>query len=112
MIYVVNKYGHKPTERDIYIGRGSPLGNPYTSIKDRKTKAEHVCDSREESISNYRGYIDRELKNNNRQIAGELNRIWQFAMTGDVYLVCFCAPKPCHGDVVKEIVSQKLPANE
>jgi hypothetical protein len=32
MITVVNKYKHTPTENDVYIGRGSALGNPFTSI--------------------------------------------------------------------------------
>lgn len=50
MIYVVNKHKHTPTETDVYIGRGSDLGNPYTSIKDGKTKARYVVDSREESV--------------------------------------------------------------
>lgn len=27
MINVVNKYKHQPTDNDVYIGRGSPLGN-------------------------------------------------------------------------------------
>jgi len=39
MITVVNKYKHVPTRDDVYIGRGSILGNPYSSIKDRDTKA-------------------------------------------------------------------------
>lgn len=110
MIYVVNKYRHSNTnrDRDIYIGRGSPLGNPYTSIKGRQTKALYTCDNREESIQKYREYLEEQIRINNREIADALNKVWKLARTGDVYLVCFCAPKPCHGDVIKELVSQRL----
>ena len=44
---VVNKY---KSEYDVYIGRGSPWGNPFTHIKDKTTKAEFIVDTREESI--------------------------------------------------------------
>ncbi len=28
--------------------------------------------------------------------------------TGDVYLICFCAPALCHGDNIKKIIEEKL----
>jgi hypothetical protein len=42
MITVVNKYKHISGDNDVYIGCGSVLGNPFTSIKDiidKKKKA-------------------------------------------------------------------------
>lgn len=108
MIQVVSKYKHTPTESDIYIGRGSPLGNPYTSIQDRKTKAEHVCSSREESVANFRNYLLERIEMKDKTITTALNKIWKLAKNGDVYLVCFCKPKSCHGDVIKEIIEKKL----
>jgi hypothetical protein len=108
VIHVVSKYKHKPTDNDFYIGRGSPLGNPYTSIKDRKTKAEYVCDSRDESIERYEIYINEQIKNKNKDICSVLNNIYLKALTGDVYLVCFCHPKSCHGDIIKKIVEEKI----
>ena len=62
MIKVVNKYKHTATKNDIYIGRGSVLGNPFTSIQDRKTKAEFVCNSREESISSFESFLCEKIK--------------------------------------------------
>jgi hypothetical protein len=100
----VNKYKHPPTVCDVYIGRGSPLGNPFTSIKDKQTKAKEVCDSREESVRKYRIWLMGEIEKKNPLITNELNRIWKLSKQGDVFLVCFCKPKLCHGDVIKEIV--------
>jgi tryptophan synthase alpha subunit len=34
----------------------------------------------------------------------ELQRIKNLAEKQDVNLVCFCAPKSCHGDIIKEII--------
>jgi hypothetical protein len=49
MIKVVNKYSHIPTSNDIYIGRGSILGNPYTHLPIKNTKAFIQYKTREES---------------------------------------------------------------
>lgn len=108
MIFVVNKYKHKPTENDVYIGRGSPLGNPFTSIKTKQTKAEVVCDSREESISKYREYINEKITKKDHNVCNELNKIYLISRSKDVNLVCYCHPKSCHGNIIKEIIESKL----
>ena len=108
MILVVNKHKHSPTENDVYIGRGSILGNPYTSIKGKKTKAKFFCDSREESIKSFEKYIREKIENKDKVVCEELNRIWKLAKEGEVNLVCFCKPKSCHGDVIKNIIEEKL----
>ena len=107
MITVVNKYKHTPTNNDIYIGRGSALGNPFTSIQTGNTKAKFVCNTREESIENFREYIIQELESN-QQIKNAFNDIYIMARNGDVNLVCFCKPKSCHGDIIKQIIEEKL----
>lgn len=40
MIKVIHKKDTDKYNNVIYIGRGSNLGNPYTSIKNRETLAE------------------------------------------------------------------------
>lgn len=111
MIKVINKHKHisNNTSVDFYIGRGSPLGNPYTSIQDRKTKAEFVCSSREESISCYKEYLTKKISKKDKLICDKLNKIYLTAKSGkDVNLICFCKPKPCHGDIIKELIESKL----
>jgi hypothetical protein len=109
MIIVVNKYKHVPTQNDFYIGRGSPLGNPFTGSKElAKTKATVQCETPEIAIAACREYLQRAIANKDDVICAELNRIWLKAKTGDVYLVCFCSPKPCHGDIIKHLIESKL----
>lgn len=111
MIRIVNKRTHKPTKNDFYIGRGSPLGNPYTS-KNSPTKADFTCDTPEQSVTLFEEYLIKKIKNKDVKICNELNKIWKSAKKGDVNLVCYCAkinePFICHGNIVKKIIEQKL----
>lgn len=97
MTKVVNK---KDEDFDVYIGRGSPWGNPFSSKEG--TKAEIVCSSRAEAIAMYEkwilGLVD---------VPGlrppEIGYIRK-ALT-DRVLGCFCKPRACHGDILAKICS-------
>lgn len=104
MITVVNKYKHTQTDNDVYIGRGSVLGNPFTSMQDRQTKAEFICGSREESVDSFREYLLKKISEKDKRICDELNKIYKMP---HVNLVCFCKPKSCHGDIIQEIINSK-----
>ena len=108
MITVVNKKTHSPTPNDIYIGRGSVLGNKFTSIPLKNTKAEVQCKSREESIEKYKDWLIEEINSGNKQIRIMMNTIYKLAKKEDVNLVCYCKPLSCHGDVIKEIIEKEL----
>lgn len=108
-ITVVNKYKTdipKNDERYVYIGRGSALGNPFTHL-DNQGKAEYKVESREIAVESYRKYLEEKIKSKDKAVCNELNRIYKLAMNKEIYLVCYCAPKPCHGDVIKEIIEEK-----
>lgn len=107
-IRVLNKHKSKPEPIDIYIGRGSPLGNPFTHVELSETKAQYKCNTREEAISSYEDYINQKIRDRDVNICKELNRIFSAAIKGDVNLVCFCKPKSCHGDIIKKIIEEKL----
>jgi len=87
---------------DIYIGRGSKWGNPFTHKDVDKTKAQVQVSSRKESIEMYEKWILRiiEIEGLNppsiEEIRSELK---------DKVLGCFCKPKSCHGDVLSQIAN-------
>ncbi len=85
-----NKHAH-------YIGRPSPLGNPY-SIGRHGT--------RDEVIELYRVWLCARLtKGDEPRVLVALDKIIGEVLAGyDVTLRCYCAPLPCHGDVIKELV--------
>jgi hypothetical protein len=85
---------------DTYIGRGSPLGNPYPIT---------ATASREQVIARYREWLLEQIEQQVPDVIAALNHIaYQVSEGLDVRLVCFCAPRPCHGDVVKQLVCEAL----
>lgn len=90
-IIIVNKHHGKSGE---YIGRGSPLGNPFIIGKDG---------SREQVIAKYRVWLHEQIMRKNPVVLDELNRLGNKAIDEKgLALQCFCYPKPCHGEVIKE----------
>ena len=107
-IIVVNKLVHAPTDSDVYVGRGSVLGNPYTSKDLSKSKAKYQVSNKEEAIESYKAYLINHITEGNNVICDELNSIYSMTLNGDVNLVCYCKPKDCHGDIIKDIVTAKI----
>ena len=97
MIHIVNKY-KEPNH--IYCGRGSPLGNPFpiTDVNDR----DRVCDMYADYFKQ-KVYIER-----NPTMIDELYYIFNEAQKGDINLGCFCSPKRCHCETIKEFVEIQL----
>lgn len=107
MIQIVNKKTHKPEECDYYIGRGSVLGNPFTHLRNGTTKATYVVDTRDEAIASYEQYIRDALSRNDSAFLNALNEIILIEQRyGKVNLVCYCAPLPCHGNIIAKILQQ------
>lgn len=90
-IVIVNKHHGKSGE---YIGRGSPLGNPFV-IDTHGT--------RQQVIAKYAIWLKEQIDKKNPVVLDELNRLGNKAIDDKgLALQCFCYPKPCHGEVIKE----------
>ena len=100
MIEIVNKAHHwRESERCVYVGRPSALGNPFVVDPYGKVGA------RAEAIEKYEQYILKSMKY--PRIAYELTRLKRLADTGDLKLMCWCAPLPCHAEVIRKILLGK-----
>lgn len=88
---VVNLRAHK---HDVYIGRGSKWGSPFTHLSG-KTKALAVVESRAEAIRRYEAWL--RAKPELLAALPELH--------GKV-LGCFCKPLACHGDVLARLADE------
>lgn len=82
---------------DVYIGRPSKWGNPFTHISDKKTKAQFITNSREEAIEAYRSWI---TEGDGKHLLNDLSEL-----RGKI-LGCWCHPKSCHGDVLVDLLSE------
>lgn len=107
-VYNRNKEMHDG-QYNFPIFRGkSHLSNPYTHIKDRKTKAVFVVDSRDEAIDAYSHYFDI-MYGSDKNFTDEVDAIYEAYKTGnDVYLECYCHPERCHGDVIASKLRARL----
>lgn len=78
----INKSGHQ-----VYIGRASRWGNPYRIGRDG---------TRMEVILKYKQYLlsNKELMDSIMELDGKV-------------LGCHCKPKPCHGDIIVEVIEAK-----
>lgn len=74
---------------DVYIGRPSKWGNPFTIGKDG---------TREEVIEKYRKYLlsRKDLLSCLSELRGKV-------------LGCWCSPKACHGDVLAHMADRAMP---
>lgn len=76
----------KKSKYDVYIGRPSIWGNPFTIGKDG---------NRKEVIEKYKEWI---------QTQPQLLDIIKY-LRGKV-LGCWCAPKECHGDILADLANK------
>jgi len=83
-----------------YIGRPSVLGNPIP-----------VSVGRIRCIKEYKFWITQKIHNKDELVLEELVRLAKIAELGDLDLVCWCAPKACHGDIIKKILEDMICAN-
>jgi hypothetical protein len=82
-----NRRGQNVPTDAVYIGRGSPYGNPY--IIGEHGDRDEVCDKFEEEL----------LKR------PDLITMIKTKLRGKD-LVCFCAPKRCHGETLMRIANE------
>jgi hypothetical protein len=83
---------------DVYIGRPSKWGNPFTNKAG--TIAKFVLPTREEAIEAYRKWI---TEGDGKHLLNDLHEL-----DGKI-LGCWCKPQSCHGDILIELTKTPLP---
>lgn len=88
------------TERKIYIGRPSTLGNPFAI-------GQHG--DREEVIAKYAELFSQWMEDDDSLQFGEVTRLFNMLQLGEsLRLECYCAPLACHGDVIKAYLTKLM----
>lgn len=86
MAKVLNKYKDEIPKGAVYVGRPTKFGNPFPMA----TK-----EDRGVVVQKYREYVQQNpelIKAIKKELCGK-------------DLVCFCAPLPCHADILLEIAN-------
>ena len=87
-VYNLKKGKDKIPQGAVYVGRPSKYGNPFVVGKDG---------TRQEVIEKYREYVEDRLAEDSG---------WCEPLRGKD-LICFCAPLPCHADVLLEYANKE-----
>ena len=87
------------------VSRAGILGNPYTHIKDRTTKALVKVKTRDDAIELYKVYFKRMMESKDKEakpFQREFRRIVDAYKTYDtVYVGCYChLNESCHADFI------------
>ena len=84
----------------VRIDRNTPLGNPIR-VDEAVT--------RKEAIEAYRGYFNYTIKKRSSELHKKIHSILKILDEWhDVELTCWCSPKACHGDVIKEYLDKRI----
>lgn len=80
-----------------YVGRPTPLGNPYRMQDEAE---------RDQVIAQYRRWLRKRLLKDDR-VRAEMNRLYrELVQTGQLELTCWCSPRRCHAEVIAEALAQ------
>jgi len=94
------------------ISRPNVLGNPYTHIKNKETKALVKVPTREDAINLYSEYFDNMLNDKTEAtecFREEWDRMYEaYKKYDEIYIGCFCKPnETCHGDIIRKKLIQR-----
>jgi hypothetical protein len=112
MIYVENIKTHNyewKVER-VYVGRRNSSYNLKASPLHNQFKV-GLDGTRDEVIKRF----DDALRSNLQPSAAyggtvrkEMDRLTELAKNGDLVLLCWCAPEPCHADIIARVIRERL----
>lgn len=102
-VVIINKYKVPANQQinAIYMGRGSPFGNPYHVDYHGRDGA---CDKFDE-------YMEKQLASDKpNTLKTNLYRLVEHVKKSQepVMLMCFCAPKRCHVESIKRFIIEQI----
>lgn len=105
--YCVNKETHVG-DNVFLIHRPFIFSNPFTHIKNKKTKAKYVVSTRDEAIDLYNDYFD-EMLVYSKKFKEEFDKMYEVYKKYDtIYLGCYCSEnESCHGDIIGEKLKKR-----
>jgi len=78
----------------VYVGRPTPLGNPFRLLRE---------EDRDEVVARYATWLKEQIRRGNPAVTQALEELYRtLKRRGNITLVCFCAPRRCHAEVIAE----------
>ena len=87
---------------DVYIGRPSKWGNPFTHIADKETLAAFIVSSRYEALIKYKEYLlnNEDLMSSIMELDGKILGCWCITDSDNPPY-----PFECHGQIIQSIIT-------
>ena len=85
---------HHGASTGVYVGRPTVLGNPYRVQVWNRAQA----------VEQYRAWLRRQWQAGGQVQAALLELARAYKAQGTLTLICWCAPRRCHAEVVREAV--------
>ena len=79
----------------VYVGRPSMLGNPYVIGSDG---------SRHDVLDKYRAWLREQYRHDGAVRRALRTLAMRYLTDGTLTLICWCAPQPCHAEVIRDAV--------
>lgn len=101
-VIIKNLRFSKPTNAwQVRVDRASVLGNPYHL--ENESQRDNVCEL-------YKDYFNEKMKDINSAFYKEVERLYSLLKKhGKLELFCWCTPKRCHAETIKQYLEAKLP---
>ena len=95
VIKILNKrHGNESHLNREYVGRPSILGNPFSAKKHGS-----------QAIPLYKRWLSLQWQSHNMTVRNELIHLARkYETNNHLELECWCAPKPCHAEVIAEAI--------
>lgn len=94
----------------VYVGRPSIFGNPWSHMPN--TTAIHKVATRKDAIDAYRQWLTETLSNPATNTPYWFNienvMVHKIVKHGHLTLLCWCAPLPCHANIIASVVWRRL----
>ena len=87
----------------VYVGRPSVLGNPYVIGPDG---------SRHDVVDQYRAWLREQYRHDGAVRRALRQLTMRYLTDGALTLICWCAPQPCHAEVIRDAVLGMVQARE
>ena len=86
----------------VYVGRPTPLGNPFRLLRE---------EDRDQVVARYAVWLEEELRQGNPAVTRALEELYRrLKRQGALTLLCFCAPRRCHAEVIAERLRRRAEA--
>ena len=86
-----------------YVGRPSPLANPFKLTNE---------EFRPIVLERYGAMLKNAIQKRDNRIITALHNIEAYLQEhGKCNLICHCSPKPCHADIIRQVLINKFRVN-